>query len=96
MTMSAALASEAALIGLDKNGEETIVKVQGKKFTRGFNELINEVNDSTVVSLDKYELSGKTWVMNRFEVGLGLKAAFGIGEVLKASATPTVKLVFGR
>ncbi len=88
--------SNIPLIGLDQNGDEIEMPLQGGIFKRNIKNIINAVNSEVLPSLNHADNASEhsKFKLKKIEVGLSVAASLGLGDVIKASAEPKFILVY--
>lgn len=82
------------MIGLDEKGQTVELPVKIPFFKKRFRKAFRAINGVSLSSLDQVIESDQPWYLDKMEVGLGLAASVGLGDVVKAKAEPGIIFVF--
>lgn len=88
--------SEISILGLDKNGKELEVPVGTKRYKKRMAKVLRVFNGEAIPALDKAITSDKKFTLSQVDIGISLKMALGLGDLVKGSLEPGIKIKFGK
>jgi len=84
------------VVGLDKDHHERAVIVSQQDYVTAVSDVINNVNQSTLLTLQRQDANqGKSsWMLRDVCIGLGFSFEIGLGPIWSLTAAPRVRLGF--
>jgi hypothetical protein len=87
--------SEISILGLDKNGKQIDLPVGTRRYKKRMAKVLKVFNGEAIPALDKTITSDKKFALRQVDIGVSIKMALGLGDLLKGSLEPGIKLKFG-
>ena len=84
------------VIGIDRDGNEVIQRESVPKFKGKLDQAYRVVSKSSLDALNRASRNGNDFKLKGLEVGVGIFGEIGLGDVIKASAEPTLIFVYSR
>lgn len=88
--------SEISILGLDKNGKQVDLPIGTRRYKKRMAKVLKVFNGEAIPALDKAITSDKKFALSQVDIGVSLKMALGLGELIKGSLEPGIKLKFGK
>jgi len=83
-----------ALIGLDEAGEEIVIPMKSKRWSKRVTKVLNKVGGEVLPAIKNQYRSEQHFEFKQFDIGLAVKMQVGIGELVKATINPYFDLYF--
>ena len=87
--------NEISILGLDKNGKQIDLPVGTRRYKKRMARVLKVFNGEAIGALDKAITSDKKFALRQVDIGVSIKMALGLGDLIKGSLEPGIKLKFG-
>jgi hypothetical protein len=91
----AAEESEISILGLDKNGKQIDLPIGTRRYKKKMARVLKVFNGEAIPALNKAIVSDKKFTLRQVDIGVSVKMALGLGDLIKGSLEPGIKLKFG-
>ena len=82
------------VVGVNDDGTPVEVPVKVPFFKRGLKKALRGMQGTMLPALNQQIPSDQPWYLDKMEVGVGLAASIGLGDVTKAKVEPTLLFIY--
>ena len=93
-TQSSFSSDSLFFIGIDKKGNNLEIPFNQNDYNHQIDKAIGIITHPTINSLDKLDVKKGNLKLDRVDIGTYLKISLGLGNIIKGSIEPYLKLFF--